>query len=634
LFLTGHSKGKEKMTFNNAYRSDLRDHSFLLWQQFKVQQHLLDSDIYPEFDRPFCDQLIEHANTFATEKLGPLYQSGDRDGCKLNEDGSITLPQGFDALWQDYIAAQWGRLGAPSDYDGLGSPYILAQIINELFMGANPAFMIYSGFCSPALYLIEKFGSEHLKDSFCHQLATNQWGACLCMTEPDAGSDVGNCRTKAIKLDDGRYQISGEKIFISAGMHDLTENIAYIVLARVEGARAGTVGLSCFVVPKIDLNGNDNGVRCLRLENKMGLNGCATAHLTFGTDSPTHGYLLGERENVGLRQLMTMMNLARIATGIYALGMASSAYLNAAEYANERIQGTDFKQSFNPRAKRVPINAHVDVKRMLLEMKSKVEGCRALIVKLCFHQSMLMNISIKQRNDILTDEQAVKQSYLHQSLVNLLTPIVKAYTSDQAWQVAELAIQVYGGHGYIKDHPVEQYARDIKVLSLWEGTNFVQSADLFRDKLAMGRHSKLLALFETQVNEFLVANEHHHVFNALLSLLKRALTALVETHQLMGSWIKIQKMERIFAVSTRFLQMMSEVTVAWLLLDGAIVAHNALNGLNNESDEQGQEFYRAKIVSATFYINNILPNVFSTANIIALADDSAIEADNTTFLVK
>jgi hypothetical protein len=412
-------------------------------------------------------------------------------------------------------------------------------------------------------------------------------------------------------------------------MHQLTQNIAYIVLARVEGARSGTVGLSCFVVPKVDLKQQDNGVKCLRLENKMGLNGCATSHLTFGAESPCFGYLLGERENVGLRQLMTMMNLARIATGIYALGMAASAYLNAAEYAKERIQGTDFKQSFNPKAKRVPIIAHVDVKRMLLEMKSKVEGCRALIVKLCFHQSMMTNIEIKQQNALLTTEQSEIQLYQHQSLVNLLTPIVKAYTSDQAFRITELAIQVYGGHGYIKDHPVEQYARDIKVLSLWEGTNFVQSADLFRDKLAMGRHSKLLALFEQNVMAFIEKNTHNPQFEKSINMLEKALFSLTDTHKLMGSWIKVQKMELIFAVSTRFLQMMAEVTVSWLLLDGAIIAQNAMQANISQSET---EFYQGKITSAQFYINNILPNVFSTADIIALEDESAINADITTFL--
>jgi|TARA_B110000114_G_scaffold181047_1_gene217862 acyl-CoA dehydrogenase len=617
------------MTSNNAYRVDLRDHMFLLWQQFKVQDNILDSEIYPEFDQNLSNQLIEHAHKFCCQKLGPLYQSSDRDGCKLMPDGKVQLPQGFEALWDDYISAQWGRLGAPEQYGGLGAPYIIAQAIYEIFMGANPAFMIYSGFCSPALYLIDKFGTQQLKDIFCKKLATNEWGACLCMTEPDAGSDVGNCRTKAIKQSDGRYQITGQKIFISAGMHQLTDNIAYIVLARVEGARSGTVGLSCFVVPKQDLENQDNGVKCLRLENKMGLNGCATSHLTFGTDTPCYGYLLGERENIGLRQLISMMNLARIATGMYALGMASSAYLNAAEYASQRIQGTDFKQSFNPKAERVSIITHVDVKRMLLEMKSKVEGCRALIVKLCYHQSMTTNIMVKQETNRITTEQSETLLYQHQSLVNLLTPIVKAYTSDQAWRVAELAIQVYGGHGYIKDHPVEQYARDIKVLSLWEGTNFVQSADLFKDKLAMGRHSKLLALYEKNVMTFIEKNRQNSTFEKSINMLEKSLTSLTKTHQLMGSWIRLQKMELIFAVSTRFLQMMAEVTVAWLLLDGAIIANKAMDG---DIDQKESEFYQGKITSANFYINNILPNVFSAENIIALADENAVNADHTTFL--
>ena len=353
---------------------------------------------------------------------------------------------------------------------------------------------------------------------------------------------------------------------------------------------------------------------------------------------------LGERENIGLRQLMTMMNLARIATGIYALGMASSAYLNAAEYASQRIQGTDFKQAFNPKAKRVPIIQHIDVKRMLLEMKSKVEGCRALIVKLCFHQSMLTNLEFHQKaliesNKLDEKNELDNQIYTHHSLVNLLTPIVKAYTSDQAWKVSELAIQVYGGHGYISDHPVEQYARDIKILSIWEGTNFVQSADLFRDKLAMGRHSKLLTVYTTEINKFLHSIEDFPDFSVQKTRLKQALETLVATHSLMGSWIREQKMELIFAVSTRFLEMMAEVTLSWLLLDSAIIAKRALIDAPEQSSDdtainnkQKSAFYQGKITSAMFYLNNVLPDVFSKAKIIALEDNSAEIADLKMFL--
>ena len=654
---SSHQAANKTAKQQNAFRVDLRDQMFLLWQQFRAQDTVLDSQIYPEFDQDFCQYLLSHAKDFAYQEMGPLYQVSDRQGARL-DDGKVTLPPGFEALWENYKDAGWGRLGAPLEYEGLGAPYIISQSINEIFMGANPAFMIYSGFASPALYLIDKFGDDKLKSRFCEPLAKNDFAACLCMTEPDAGSDVGNIRTKAIKQDDGMYRIEGEKIFISAGMHDLNDNIAYIVLARVEGAKKGTVGLSCFVVPRYQLESEqtgsqlgsdldsqlgshiDNGVRCVRLEQKMGLHGCATAQISFGQEAPCYGYLLGERENVGLKQLMTMMNLARIATGIYALGMASSAYLNAAEYAGNRIQGTSFKEAFNPRAQRVAIIEHVDVKRMLLEMKSKVEGCRALILKLCMHQSQLMNLNIMQENPDqfemdLSPEEVEAQAYRHQSLVNLLTPIVKAYTSDQAFHVAETAIQVYGGHGYISDNPVEQYARDIKVMSLWEGTNFVQSADLFRDKLAMGRNSKLLALYQEEIMNFLVPAKSEHTdeawaaFKPQAERLEQALNTLIDTHKLMGSWIRQQKMERIFAVSTRFLEMMAEVTLGWLLLDGMMVAKRALNNQENSNDEA---FYQGKIQSGLFFMNNTLPNVFAKAQVIALKDDSAEEASAEMFL--
>ncbi|KJZ14931.1 hypothetical protein TW85_07485 [Marinomonas sp. S3726] len=643
---------------------------FLLWEQFRAQDTVLDSQIYPEFNLAFCQYLITHAKDFAYQEMGPLYQVSDRQGAKLSYEageqgeasnkeqiGKVILPPGFEQLWQSYKEAGWGRLGSPLEYDGLGAPYLISQSINEIFMGANPAFMIYSGFASPALYLIDKFGDDQLKSRFCEPLAKNDFAACLCMTEPDAGSDVGNIRTKAVKQDNGMYRIEGEKIFISAGMHDLNDNIAYIVLARVEGAKKGTVGLSCFVVPRYQLESEqtgsqldsqlgspiDNGVRCVRLEKKMGLHGCATAQISFGQAAPCYGYLLGERENVGLKQLMTMMNLARIATGIYALGMASSAYLNAAEYAGNRIQGTSFKEAFNPRAQRVAIIEHIDVKRMLLEMKSKVEGCRALILKLCMHQSQLMNLNIMQanpeqfeQNHTAADKEEIEaQAYRHQSLVNLLTPIVKAYTSDQAFHVAETAIQVYGGHGYISDNPVEQYARDIKVMSLWEGTNFVQSADLFRDKLAMGRHSKLLALYQEEIMGFLTtAKSDEATFSAFAPQAKRledALNCLVDTHKLMGSWIRQQKMERIFAVSTRFLEMMAEVTLGWLLLDSMMVAKRALVA-NDSPEPEEQAFYQGKIQSGLFFMNNTVPNVFAKAQVIALEDDSAEEASAEMFL--
>ena len=340
-------------------------------------------------------------------------------------------------------------------------------------------------------------------------------------------------------------------------------------------------------------------------------------------------YLLGERENIGLRQLATMMHMARISTGIYALGLAGRAYMSAAEYADQRIQGTSFKEAFNPKAKKVAIMNHIDVRRMLLEMKSKVEGCRALIHKLTFHQSWVTNLPALEELNPGKSEQYQELKKHHESLVHLLTPIVKAYTSDQAWRVAELAIQVYGGHGYIKDHPVEQVARDVKILSIWEGTSFIQSADLIKDKLAMGRSSKLLALYQTQVNASIERNRAAGAMLAETDALEEALQTFVETHALMGRWVKERKLELIFAISTRFLEMMAEVTLSWLLLDGAVIS---VQKLKNLEDPQDEAFYQGKIAGAQFYVNNILPGVKSKAQIIAKEDTSALNATSDIFL--
>lgn len=620
------------MTFNNTYRIDLRELNFLLWEQFDIERDLLQSELATNYNKSFVQQLLFHARDFAYKELGPTYQQSDREGCQLLADGNVKVPECFYPLWRKYLEAQWGRLGAPPNYEGLGAPYIVAQMVFEIFMGANPSFMIYSGFCNPALYLIERFGSERLKRQFNPKLATNSWSACLCMTEPQAGTDVGALTTRAIALAEGEYNIEGGKIFISAGMHGLTENIVYIVLARVVGAPASTTGLSCFIVPKLiqDDKGHlsENHVRCVRLEDKMGLHGCATAQLSFGETGECRGFLLGEKENIGLRQLTTMMNMARISTGIYALGLANRAYMNAVEYAQNRVQGTAFNQAFNPKAEKVPLVQHIDVKRMLLEMKSKVEGCRALIVKLTYHQSRVNQLEFEAKEQVQSNDRLKHSLWRHQSLVNLLTPIVKAYASDQAWRVAEQAIQVYGGHGYIIDNPVEQVARDVKILSIWEGTNFVQSASLIREQLAMGRESKLLALFVEEVSTSLENLRCLQIMPEQIKDLEEALYFLQNTHQLMGIWVKQRKLELIFGVATRFLEMMAELTLSWLLLEAAIIAKQKLRDLDDPNDEA---FYQGKIASANYYIKNVLPGVKSKAEIIAKEDDSSMLANSDIF---
>ncbi|MFE8073084.1 acyl-CoA dehydrogenase [Marinobacteraceae bacterium S3BR75-40.1] len=616
------------MDIRNSYRVDLRELEFILWEQFRVHETLLDHPMHQGMDQETVRNLLFQARDFAYREMGTLYQSTDREGCHWINETEVHPPKDFYALWEKFRAAEWTSLSAPPHYGGIGAPYVVLQSIYEMFFGANPSFMTYLGFCAPVLYLTETFGSDELRRLFCPPLSSARWSACFCMTEPEAGSDVGNIRTRATKQADGSYTLSGGKIFISAGYHDLAENTVYLVLARTQDAPPGTLGLSCFLVPKyrVAKDGSiagDNHVRCIRLEDKMGLHACATAQLSFGDSGECQGFLLGDRENIGLRQLLYMMNQARISTGIFALGMASSAYLNAAEYAANRTQGTDFRNSFNPRAPKVPIIQHQDVRRMLLEMKSKVEGCRALIYKLSWHYSK--SLALKQEKE--PDQAALAR---HEGLVNLLTPIVKAYTSDQAWRISELAIQVHGGYGYIKDYPVEQYARDIKILSIWEGTNYIQAADLIRDKLAMGRHSKLLALYEGEVREFIRHRSPSPELAPLFEQLGSALDTLLETHALFGQWVSERKIDQLLGYATRFLEMMGEVSLGWLLLEAAQIAQGKLSQLPAEDPDE--PFYRGKLLSAQFFFNNILPNVASTAQTIAREDPTPQEAGQDIFL--
>lgn len=632
----------------NVYKSNLRDTRFVLWEQFDFSAALnrLQND---SLDRPTIDFLLDQAHLFAHQELGPYYQVADREGCHIGETANqVVIPRAFPALWQKYRDAGWNRLAAPLDDNGTRLPFLSIHASLEMLFGANPAFMMYSGFGVPISFLIENYGNAWLKSVFSQRLLVADWCGSFCMTEPDAGSDVGAIRTMAHRQADGTYLIEGEKIFITAGMHDLAENMIYLVVARTPGATAGTLGLSCFIVPRfrVDAEGNhldknfgdkalgaktsgnkpigDNHVDCSRIENKMGLHGCATVGLVFGQRGPCTGYLLGDKENIGLNQIGSLMSLARVSTGVFALGMASSAYLNAANYATQRVQGVNIRQSFNPRARRVPIIEHLDVRRMLLEMKSKVEGSRALLLKLSYHFSMQRMIDA---GDI---QASPEETQRHEGWAKLLTPLVKAYISDQSWRVAELAIQVLGGHGYIKDNPVEQYARDCKILSIWEGTNFMQSADLIRDKLAMGKDSVLLKLFAGDIREFCEGITEQHPFYNERVLLLVALQALETSHATFGRWAREQKLDLIFSVSTRFLEMMAETTLAWLLLQAAVIAERALQ--NETLADAEKSFYNGKIQSMKFFIRNVLPSVFTKSDVIHLEDDTVRSATADIFV--
>jgi hypothetical protein len=443
----------------------------------------------------------------------------------------------------------------------------------------------------------------------------------MCLSEPQAGSDVGATKTKAVPLGGHVYRISGTKCWISAGDHDLAENIVHLVLARIEGAPAGTRGLSLFIVPKIWVNedgslGEPNDVVTGSIEHKLGIRASATAVLNFGENGGCSGILVGGQANVGIKQMFQMMNTSRIAVGIQGLAVASTAYLNALAYARERIQGSSVENFKDPNAPRVPIIAHSDVRRMLMDMKSKVEGMRTLTVKLALH------------HDLATAyEHDPGKAAFHEGQVDLLTPIVKAYCADQAFRITELAIQTYGGAGYVEDNPVEQYCRDAKIFSIYEGTNHIQALDLVARKLQADGGAAFATLL-AEIQGFVATNEKAPAIASEVHALGEALAALQTAATTLGEFFMAGRIDQVTLVANLFLELMAEVTIAHLLLEAAVIAQAKLEGGPSPEDEA---FYRGKVSAAQYFANFVLPGVHAKLQAIRSADRSVIEVPDRGF---
>jgi len=584
------------MNTSKAYKAPVKDIQFLLWEQKRIQDTILPH--YPHLSREKIDNMLLEAADFAENVLGANYQSADDQECWLDDYGKVHVPEGYDKLIEEF-QGHWGQLVSQDESE---LPHIVHYAILEMFLGANPSFMPYIGFNSLATELIKTYGTEAQIPKFHDKLQHYQWASCFCTTESKAGSDLSRLAMTATKQDDGTYLIEGEKCFISAGMHDLTDNIVYFVLARTSDAPKGMGGLSCFIINRYlpDDDGNLN-VRCDVVLKKMGLRGLSNTHLSFGKNGSCVGELLGSRENVGLTQLLSkMMTPARISTGIYANGMASSAYLNALEYAKERVQGKRFDLSMSATAPSLPIVEHPDVQRMLLSMKANTEGCRSLITTLGLLESE------QYTKYVIGDETVPKGQVVPEKAVfEILSPIIKAYCSDQSWKTGETAIQVLGGNGYIREYPVEQYARDTKVLSIWEGTNHMQSQFLLRDKFGMGvSETKFMAAFDTYfkaaVNTFIDCQELHSESQSLLSTYSTFREALTK----IGEKVRAGEIMAVPACSNIILEMIAEVTIGWQLLEAA---HVAVNALKEDCSAEQQQFYQSKVKSAKFFVNTVLP---------------------------
>ncbi|MCU0671150.1 MAG: acyl-CoA dehydrogenase [Myxococcota bacterium] len=600
----------------NRYKTDLRDFSFLLFEQFKLQD-VLGAAPYSDWDEDTCNHVLSQVYEFAQKVTGPLNRVGDTQGCKL-VDGKVIVPEGFKQAWDKLYEAGWRVLGASSEHGGMDAPMAISVLSDELLSGSNTAFNMYPGLCLGAAEVIAEFGTAHQKHEIVPKMMNGTWGGTMCLTEPHAGSDVGSSTTTARPLGDGTYAIKGVKIYISGGDHDMAENIIHLVLARIDGAGAGTKGLSLFVVPKVRLDGTPNDVAVASIEHKMGINGSATCVMNFGDNDGCIGTLVGEIEHQGMRQMFKMMNFARIGVGIQGLAVASSAYFNALEYARDRKQGSSIKEWKNPEAPRVAIIEHPNVRRDLLEMKSKVEGMRALITKLAVHADRLKAIGAKD------DASAA----YHQGQIDLLTPLVKAYCSDEAYRVCEKAIQVYGGAGYLKDWPVEQYARDSKIFSIYEGTNAIQALDLVGRKLGQGGGKNTQA-FLGDVQKWIGANKEHADLKDSVANLQKAHEAVGASVMQFLGWFQAQKMPNITLMAERFLHMMSKLAIGWLLLDGAAIAIEKLNagGLS----ERDRAYYEGKKFSGIYYAMNIVPEVIGDAKTLRACDESPVSIADAAF---
>lgn len=608
----------------NRYKADLREFKFLLFEQFKLGE-LLGQAPYDGWGGDEVGMVLDGAYQFATEVLGPLNTTGDREGCRV-ENGAVKTPTGFKDAWAKMYEAGWKAVGVHHEYDGQGAPRAVLVCVEEFLTGANTAFSMYPGLAHGAAEVIQEFGTQAQKDLFLKRMFHGQWGGTMCLTEPQAGSDVGSSKTTAKKLPDGRYAIKGTKIFISGGDHDMAENVIHLVLARVEGAPAGTKGLSLFIVPKIRVGadgtlGETNDVSVGGIEHKMGINGSATCVMNFGENDGCIGELVGTTENVGMGQMFKLMNSARIAVGLQSVAVASSAYLNALDYAKDRKQGASIKFWKDATAPRVPIIEHPDVRRMLLDMKARVEGIRALIIKLARHQDAVEVYKGK-------DDQAAAY---HQGQVDLLVPLVKSYGSDQAFRICETAIQTYGGVGYTQDYPVEQYCRDAKIFSIYEGTNHIQAMDLVGRKLGQNGGMNLQA-FLGDVGKFIAENGEHPVIGAGVKELQGAHEAVAGTAMRLLSWFQSGQMQMVPLAANRFLDMMSELAVGWLLLEGAKIAHDAQAKLpEGDAGARDRGFYEGKKAAARYYALNVLPTVRGKAEILGREDQSALEIPDDGF---
>ena len=595
-----------------SYTAPTRDTRFII-------NEMLDLESYAELpgfeaaSADVTDAVINEGGKFCAEVLAPINQSGDQEGCTRHEDGSVTAPKGFKEAFDQFREAGWGTLSQPEEFGGQGMPHVLGFAFEEFVSSANQAFGMYPGLTNGAVSALLAKGSQEQKEKYLPKMISNEWTGTMNLTEPHCGTDLGMIRTKAEPQADGSYAITGTKIFISAGEHDMADNIIHLVLAKTPGAPDSTKGISLFVVPKFLVEedgsiGERNGVVCGSIEHKMGIHGNATCVLNY---DGAKGWLVGE-ENKGLAAMFIMMNAARLGVGIQGLSQAEVAYQNAVAYALDRRQGRALTGPAEPEQQADPIFVHPDVRRMLMDAKAFTEGMRAL----CLWGALQVDLSHKAA----TEEEREQADML----IGLLTPVIKGYGTDKGYEVATNMQQVFGGHGYIEEWGMSQFVRDARIAQIYEGTNGVQAMDLCGRKLAQEGGAAVQAFFKVVGEDIAEAKG-----DEMLAPLAEALEKALGQQQAATMWFMqnaMQNPNHLGAGAHHYMHIMGIVTLGWMWLRMAKVAQTALAAGTDD-----KAFYEAKLTTARYYMDRYLPDAGALRRKLETGSDSMMALGEDAF---
>lgn len=570
-----------------TYKAPVKDYKFLMHDVFNLQQYN-NMEAFKEATPDLIDAILEEAAKLTENIFQPINQSGDKEGCHL-KDGKVSTPKGFKEAYDQFVEGGWQSLTGDVKYGGQGLPTALGVALNEMMVSSNWGLAMYPGLTKGAAETIHTWGTDKQKDTYLPKMTTGEWAGTMNLTEPHCGTDLGLLRTKAKLNDDGSYNITGTKIFISAGDHDLTENIIHLVLARITGAPEGTEGISLFIVPKYTINedgslGEKNGVSCGSLEEKMGIHSNATCLLNYDN---AKGFLLGI-ENKGMRAMFTMMNEARLGVAVQGLAIGEVSQQNAAQYARERLQGRALTGAKNPDEMADPIIVHPDVRRMLMTNRVFNEGARAMVLWAA------LQFDISKSDD---DE---KEREKASDLLALLTPVLKSYLTDQGVETASRSLQCLGGHGYIAEWGMEQFLRDARIAPIYEGTNGIQAMDLIGRKLPM-KNGEVIKTYFNIIQTFIDDNKNNTEMEKYTSLLEKAL----QRQQIATMWLMQNAMknpDQAGATAHYYLNLMALVTMGYFWGTIALKAKTMIG--NKQGD---QDFLKNKIITADFFFTHILP---------------------------